>query len=125
MKQKKTLLKTNFFAQFEPLTIFNVWNESTTFLELAIKLGLTPNSHLKRIDYEYIETIKNKQNWKQINSHTKSRQRYNFILNLSFEELHFTMNLNAIETLSHLALHYLVSPKHGRKILRKRNAYWI
>lgn len=44
------------------------------------------------------------------------------------------MNLNAIETLSHFALHYFVSPKHGRKIIRKRilelkldvknNLYW-
>lgn len=30
------------------------------------------------------------------------------------------MSLNGIETLSHLALHYLVSPKHGRKRRRKR-----
>lgn len=75
---------------------------------------------LKRIDYEYIETIKTRQNWKQINSHTKARQHYHFISNLSLDELNFAINLDGIETLSHLALHYLVSPKHGRKILRKR-----
>ena len=29
-----------------------------------------------------------------------------------------TMNFNPIETLSHFALHYLVSPKHGRKAIK-------
>lgn len=113
--EKKTLLKNSFFAQFDIMNILDIWNESTTLLELARKLGLPPEHILKRVDYEYIETIKTRQNWKHINSHIKARQRYQLISNLPLDELNFAISLNGIETLSHLALHYFVSPKHGRK----------
>jgi hypothetical protein len=120
MKHTENQFQKSFFASFDEKTIFHFWNDSKNLFELATKLGLKKNKHLIRMDYEYIELIKNRHNWKRINSHIKSRQRYNYILNLCEQELSFAMNLNAIETLSHLALHYLVSPKHGRKILRKR-----
>lgn len=54
--------KTEFlkiFASFDEKTIFHFWNDSKTLLELAIKLGLKKKKHLIRMDYEYIEFIKN------------------------------------------------------------------
>lgn len=117
MKKK---VQQSFFARFNESTLFKFWNEANTLLELALKLGLPKNQTLMRYDYEYIETIKTRGNWKKSNSWIKSRQRYFFVAQLSAETLQNAANLKGIETLSHLALHFLLSPKHGRKIIRNR-----
>ena len=108
------------------LTYFSVqdilahWNDANTIVEIATKLGVSKHYRFARQDYDYLETVKTKSNWRKINSQTKSRLRYQFVLNLKRKDLVATMNDHNIETLGHLACHYLLSPKHGRKILRQR-----
>lgn len=113
----------SFFANFDLTTIFSHWNSSNTLLELAQMLGFKGEHGLARIDYEYINSIKTRKTWHDqvlCVNRAKERQRYSYISNLTAEELSNTMNFPGIETLSHLALHYLVSPKHGRDPIRKR-----
>lgn len=80
---KKQNLEKSFFALYDENTIFNLWNESHTLIDLATKRGLPANQKLVRLDYEFIDKIKTRQNWKKINSHIKSRQRYKYVQQLS------------------------------------------
>jgi hypothetical protein len=124
MEEKKVSQTTNsFFKQFPISRIFELWDESNTLLEMAQKLGLTESENLSRIDYEYIESIKNRQNWiKFIISKgiKKQKDRIEYIKQLSALELKETMDSNGINTVSHLGVHYLISAKHGRKYIRER-----
>jgi hypothetical protein len=116
----------SFFAQFAPETIFQFWSSSNTLLEIAQELGFNNPKGLARIDYEYINTIRNRTVWqKQLigGNWRKERERHTYIRNLSAEELTKAMNFDGIDTLSHLALHYLVSQKHGRDTVRDRISY--
>lgn len=112
----------SFFAQFPVDEIFKLWNSSTTLLDIAQKFSFRDPNGLDRADYEYIESIKTREIWQQAvkTSRKKERERYQFISNLSAEELTLAMNLPGIETISHLALHYLVSAKHGRSAVKNR-----
>lgn len=58
--------QTSFFEQFSPNEIFNLWNSSTTLLELAEKLGFSDPNGLTCADYEYIEKLKNWDSWKTL-----------------------------------------------------------
>lgn len=122
----KTKLKPSFdsfFAKFSDEEIFDNWASSNTLLELAQKLGFNNPKGLARIDYEYIEQKKTRSVWhKKIISknRTKERDRYTYISKLSAEELSLVMDFEGVQTLSHLALHFMVSPRHGRDAVRKR-----
>ena len=59
---KKQNLEKSFFALYDENTIFNLWNESHTLIDLATKLGLPTNQKLVRLDYEFIDKIKTRQN---------------------------------------------------------------
>ncbi len=123
--EKNTKKVPSFFEQFTPERIFGVWSSSDTLLEIAQKLGFKneAGSGLSRVDYEYILSVKDRDNWhKNVVSvnRKKERKRYAYVSNLSSENLSLSINCEGIETLSHLALHYLISPKHGRKVVRKR-----
>jgi hypothetical protein len=126
MEQKELTQTTNsFFAQFPISRIFELWYESNTLLEVAQKLGLKESENLSRIDYEYIESIKNRNNWRAFVASApkgveRQKDRIEYIKQLSPLELTETMDLSGIETLSHLAVHYLVSAKHGRPYMRER-----
>lgn len=113
----------SFFSNFDLETIFSHWNSSNTLLELAQALGFRGEHGLTRMDYEYILSLKTRKTWHDqvlCVDRAKERQRYKYISNLTAEELSNSMNFPGIETLTHLALHYLVSPKHGRDRIRKR-----
>lgn len=125
-KNKNSLVyvpKESFFKQFSGKQIFELWDSSETLLELAQALGFNNPEGLARVDYEYIEELKNRDTLKQkvisMNRQTQ-KARYQYIANLSAEPLNTIMNYEGVETLSHLALHFLVSPKHGRESLRGR-----
>jgi hypothetical protein len=45
--------------------------------------------------------------------------RSSYIKELLAEELQSTLNYPGIETLGHLSLHYMLSPKHGRKLMQE------
>jgi hypothetical protein len=124
-KQKPNSVKNSksFFADFSEDEIFTHWNTSNSILEIAQKLGLKNAIDLKREDYEYIKNLKNRKTWRErvvSIDRRKERQRPAFVRQISKKELEFAMNLNAIETLSHLALHFLLSPKHGRLVVKER-----
>jgi hypothetical protein len=91
-------------------------------LELAQKLGLNQSETLARIDYEYIKKIKTRDTWvaELATTWQAERDRYVFIAELSAEDLQAAMECEAIQTLSHLALHFLVSARHGRDKVRAR-----
>ena len=92
-------------------------------MELAQKLGFNDSNGLARIDYQYIEKEKSRSIWQELvisTNRKKERERYRYISNLSFEELKKAMNFEGIQTLSHLALHFMISPKHGRKVVKNR-----
>lgn len=59
---KKQNFKLCFSASYETEKIWQLWNQYHKLLELALKLGLAKDSTLTRNDYEYIETIKNRNN---------------------------------------------------------------
>ncbi len=111
----------SFFEKFTVENVLKLWNESDALSEIAIKLGYNSKTGLKRIDYEYISSILNRENWLLYINQNKKRQRerYKIIGHLSKKELFLTIQLNQIETLGHLSIHYLVSPKHGRSVLRQ------
>jgi 5-methylcytosine-specific restriction endonuclease McrA len=90
---------------------------------LAQALGFNNPKGLARVDYEYMEALKNRDKLEQkvISMSRKTQKtRYQYIANLSAEQLNTAMNYEGVETLSHLALHFLVSPKHGRESIRSR-----
>lgn len=115
-------METSFFKKFTDDEIFSIWNYSQTLLEIAQKLGYT-KSTLERIDYEYIEKRKTREVWKKYilgNDREKERQRSKIIHQLSKQQLEKTMLSDGIQTISHLALHYLLSSKHGRKQIKQK-----
>lgn len=118
MKKKDNNLPTSFFKQFEKNQILALWNQCDTLLELAKKLGFSGND-LGREDYDYMESFKTREVWQQIiqDNRQKERQRPAFVKSLSKDDLQQVMNSPGIETLKHMSLHYLMSEKHGRKII--------
>lgn len=115
-------MEISFFENFTDEEIFSYWNSSETLLEIAQKLGYTKFA-LKRVDYEYIEKRKTREIWRRYilrDGWKQERQRQSIILQLSREELEETMLLDGIQTISHFALHYLLSSKHGRKQIKER-----
>lgn len=63
----------SFFETISLETIFQFWNDSDTLLELAYKCGFNDQTGLKRIDYEYIQQIKTRDQWKSIyDRHSKN-----------------------------------------------------
>jgi hypothetical protein len=113
----------SFFAQFTVEEIFKHWNTSDTLLQIAQKLGFNNEKGLARVDYEYIESIKNRGTWHNLVvsvDRRKERERAKYVKNLSAEELKSAMNCDGIQKVSHLALHFLLSPKHGREKVRAR-----
>ena len=121
--QKDNIKKEiSFFEQFTPKEIFSKWNSSNTLLELAQHLGFT-GSDLTRADYEHVQSLKDRTVWREDvlkSDRHKERTRFQRIGSLDKNELESIMDSPGIETLSHLALHFLVSQKHGRGALRKR-----
>lgn len=98
-----------FFEQFSAECIFAAWNSSDTLLEIAQKLGFKNESSigLSRADYEYIFTLKNRENWhKNVVSvdRKKEKKRYAYVSNLSSEDLSLTLNFEGIQTFSNLTL---------------------
>nr|ADK88937.1 HNH homing endonuclease [Stauridium tetras] len=63
----------SFFADFTVEEIFSHWHSSNTLLEIAKKLGFTGES-LARIDYEYIESIKTREVWRNFVISKKRQQ---------------------------------------------------
>lgn len=112
----------SFFEQFSEQEIFSLWNSSQTLLELAQKLGFQ-NTELSRIDYEYIDSKKTREVWKKYilgKDRLRELSRSKEIESLSFEPLQNLLESSGIETLSHVALHYLLSSKHGRKQIKQQ-----
>lgn len=110
----------SFFEQFSKQQIFQHWNNCDTLLELAQTLGFT-GTMLSRRDYEYINSIKDRTVWPELirENREKERSRPTYVKQLTANDLQTVLNSDGIETLKHLALHFLLSEKHGRKVLRK------
>lgn len=121
MKTKNNTKSTSFFSQFLKEEIFALWNNSNTLLELAQKLGFN-ETYLDRTDYEYIQSIKCRLVWQKIinNNRQKERSRLKLVKQLTSEDLQKVLDSPGIQTVKHLALHYLLSDKHGRKPIRER-----
>lgn len=121
MNTKNNTKATSFFGQFSKEEIFALWNNCNTLLELAQNLGFN-GPHLSRQDYEYIQSIKCRRVWQQIISENrqKERSRPNYVKQLSSQDLEKVLDSPGIETVRHLALHYLLSNKHGVKAIRER-----
>lgn len=119
---RKKHMKKSFFENLRNQQIFSLWNSSKTLLDIAKKLGF-PGETLTRADYECISKRKTREVWQKyilgINRE-KEKQRPSTLTRLSKEELLKVMNSDGIETVGHLALHFLVSEKHGRNPIRKR-----
>ncbi len=110
----------SFFQGFSTEEIFQHYTACQTLLELAIKLGYKkPN--LTRADYEYINKLKTREIWlKYIKKGSFEQQRHDYVKNIGVNELVNTMNSSGIQTVSHLATHFLLSQRHGRDILKDR-----
>lgn len=121
MKKRHRNLQKSFFEQFAKEDIWALWNQCDTLLELPKKLGFSGND-LGREDYDSIEYSKSREVWQGIirENRQKEKQRPDFVKNLSKSELQQVMDSPGIETVKHLALHYLMSEKHGRKIIKKQ-----
>lgn len=114
---------TSFFSQFSNSQIFTLWESSNTLLELAQKLGFNKEEGLSRVDYEYIESIKTRDVWKNElggSNRKRDRDRHSDIKKLSAAALTKEMDYKGIETLSHLAAHFMLSSKHGRTTMREK-----
>ncbi len=112
----------SFFEKFTDEQIFSLWNSSQTLLEIAQRLGFK-NSNLQRIDYEHVSERKTREIWKKYIlgiDREKEKQRPNTITQFSSEHLLEALNSDGIQTVSHLALHFLLSAKHGRKQIKQR-----
>lgn len=115
-------MEHNFFIDFTDAQIFSLWNSSQTLVEIAQKLGFLGDT-LTRSDYEYISKRKTREVWKKYIlgiDREREKQRPSTISTLPKEELLKAMNSTGIETVSHLALHFLLSEKHGRKAIKER-----
>lgn len=120
--QAMNIQHSSFFQNFSDEEIFTRWNSSNTLLELAQKLGFQ-GTELSRHDYEYIECRKTREIWRTFilsTGRTKEWERSQMITKLSKEELEKVFEFEGIQTLSHLALHFLLSPKGGRNKIRKQ-----
>lgn len=110
----------SFFENFSIETIFTEYPKCSTLLELAHKLGYK-DKYLTRADYEYINKIKTRDIWNTyIKKGTFEQERYSYVKNLEAEELIEAMDAPGIETVSHLATHFLISQRHGRNVLLTR-----
>ena len=111
----------SFFEQFSKEQILSEWNKCETLLEIAKKLGFT-GQNLSTADYDYIDAFKNREVWKEIINldREKERSRYQAVERLTAQELQPVLDSEEIETLKQLSTHYLMSGKHGRKVIRKR-----
>lgn len=112
----------SFFEKFTNEQIFSLWNSSQTLLEIAQRLGFT-GSNLERVDYEHISKRKTREIWKKYIlgiDREKEKQRPSTITQLSSEDLINALNSDGIQTVSHLALHFLLSAKHGRIQIKQR-----
>lgn len=120
-RDKKINMETpSFFASFSNEEIFQHWDNSNTLLELAQHLGFNDSKGLRRCDYEYIDLIRNRKNWKLPGGGWhKERARAEYVKNLSKEDLTAILETAGITKVSHLALHFLLSSKHGRKHVRE------
>lgn len=115
-------MEHSFFEKFTDEDIFSHWNFSQTLLEIAQKLGFR-DSHLKRIDYEYIERRKTREVWKKYiltRNREQEKKRPSTIAQISRKIFLEVLNSDGIQTVSHLALHFLLSSKHGRKQIKQR-----
>lgn len=120
MKTKNNT-KKSFFEQFSKQQIFQHWNNCDTLFDLAKALGFS-GSMLSRLDYEYISSIKDRKVWQELirENREKERLRPNYVKQLTAQELQSVLDSNGIETIKHLAGHFLLSEKHGRRLLRER-----
>jgi hypothetical protein len=115
-------MEHSFFEKFTDQQIFSLWNSSQTLVEIAQKLGFT-DSNLRRIDNEYIELRKTREVWRKYIlgiDREPEKERPSTIAQISRETLIDVMNSDGIQTVSHLALHFLLSSKHGRKQIKQR-----
>lgn len=112
MNRKKIKNNISFFNQFSKDEIIKHWNNSETLLELAQKLGFQ-GSTLSHEDYVYIETFKTRDILNQLitENREKERSRPGFVKQLSAKDLQEVMDSPGIETVKHLAVHYLLSEK--------------
>nr|YP_009185008.1 putative HNH homing endonuclease [Hafniomonas laevis]ALO63092.1 putative HNH homing endonuclease [Hafniomonas laevis] len=108
--------ETRFFAQFDKDTLLKHWSSSNTLLEMAQKLGFSGADGLSRCDYDYIHAFKDRAVWRELVKFEPDRK--NYVLNLSAEELQQAQAYPGIETLSSLGLHFMLSPRHGRDLIR-------
>lgn len=113
----------SFFKQFSADLILEKWSSAATLLDLAQSLGFSDPAGLKRVDYQFIEELKNRNVWRTniVAKHRKlERTRHEDVKALGRSAFETAASHNGIETLSHLSLHFLLSPKHGRKVVRER-----
>lgn len=95
-----------------------MYGSCSTLIELAQKFGYTGN-YLDRVDYEYINFLKTRDTWKgQVKKGQFEQNRYLTVRSLQPEQLTEVMNSPGIETVSHLATHFLLSQRHGRGVLK-------
>jgi hypothetical protein len=115
-------LCTSFFDSFSDQQIFSLWTQSKTLLEIAQKLGFQ-ESFLSRADYEAIQRRKTREIW-QTFILEKNRKfewtRVQEIKSVAAPEIESVLESPGIQTLGHLALHFLLSEKHGRSVFRDR-----
>lgn len=127
MTQKKNIIQTkrSFFESFTVAQIFEHVNTSNTLLEVAQKLGFTEPNGLNAVDYAFFNKLKTRANWKTFIlgdpiGWEKEKTRTFFIQNISADDLQRAVRLQGINSLSVLAVHFLMSFKHGRGIIRAR-----
>jgi len=110
----------SFFEVFSVEEIFNKYTSCKTLIELAKKLGYKKD-HLTKLDYQFINKIKDRKVWKKyVKKGSFEQDQKSYVKNLIAEELIASMNSSGITTVSHLATHYLMSQRHGRDILKER-----
>lgn len=110
----------SFFQNFSDHQIFSLWNSSRTLLDIAHNLGFE-GTQLSRQDSEYIETRKTRDIWQTYilsNNWALEWNRVQQIQHISREEFESLFQCEGIQTVSHLALHFLLSSKHGRKQIK-------
>lgn len=124
-KLNKKIETESWFKQFDKKDILILWNECITLEEIASKLVnskfITKTNGFTINDYKYIHSILTRENWSlYINKNKKrQKQRHKDIYQiLSKIKLLSILEINQIENLSHLSIHFLMSYKHGRNVFR-------
>ena len=67
-------INLSFFKQFDKEQILILLNDCDTLYDIAVKLGYKHNG-LKRVDYEYIISILDRETWSFYINKNKKRQR--------------------------------------------------